>query len=361
MTSNPVKKPGWASQLHFMDGLLIFVPVTIAFYYLKLDPLITFIATAGSIVALSHVIVEATGIIAQRVSNTISALLNATFGNAIEFMIAVFALRQGLIDLVKASIIGSIMVNVLLLIGLSMVFGGLKYKEQTFNKESAGVSSTMLIIVVVGLILPSMFDLVRGTPIPAVSISVSIVLGIVYILSLVYTLVTHKHLFTVEREVKQQSQTHRWPTYTAIIVLMLAIGMASYVSYLLVETVNPMITHVNLTQKFIGLVIVALLTNVPEHVSAIIFARKNNMTLSLEIGMSSAIQIALFVVPVLVLISTAITGNALDLVFGPFLLAAIVVTAMIANYISTDGICHWLEGVQLIAVYILISIAFYYI
>jgi len=352
---------GIFSRLHFMDLLLIFVPLSIGTYYGGVHPIIVFTLAAVGIAGLSHVIVESTGIVAQRASNTISALINATFGNAIEFMIAIFSLKQGLVELVKASIIGSIIVNVLLLIGLSMVFGGLKYKEQKFNKDSAGVSSTMLIIVVVGLVLPSMFNLVENKPVQAVSVAVSIVLGIVYILSLFYTLGTHKHLFIVEREVSPKPLAHRWPFATAIVALLISVGLASFTSDILVKTINPVIDKLHLTQQFVGLVIVALLTNIPEHLSAIIFARKNNMTLSLEIGMSSALQIALFVVPILVLISTALTGTTLNLVFGPFALAALVVTAMIANYISSDGICHWLEGAQLTAVYILIAIAFYFI
>jgi len=144
-------------------------------------------------------------------------------------------------------------------------------------------------------------------------------------------------------------------------VLLVAVGVGSYESYILVNTVTPLIGDMGLTQRFVGLVLIALLTNISEHISAISFARKNNMTMSLEIGMSSALQIALFVVPVLVLLSTALTGNAMDLVFGPFSLVALVMTAMIANYLSSDGICHWLEGVQLISVYLLIAIAFYFI
>jgi Ca2+:H+ antiporter len=219
----------------------------------------------------------------------------------------------------------------------------------------------MLIIVVVGQVLPSMFQLVQGRNIPSMSIAVSIILGIVYILSLFYTLVTHKHLFTVERDVTARSKPQRWTFTAAIAALLIAIGLASFISDILVNTVNPLITTIGLTEQFVGLVLVAVLTNIPEHVSAIIFARRNNMTLSLEIGMSSALQIALFVVPVLVLLSTALTGSHLDLVFGPFSLAALVVTAMIANYISSDGVCHWLEGAQLTAVYILIAIAFFFI
>lgn len=348
-------------RFHALDFFLVFIPLSILSYYLELNPIITFIITGAAIVGISHIIVETTHIIAQHVSTTVSALINASFGNAIEFFIAIFALRQGLVDMVKASMVGSIIINVLLLIGLSMFFGGLKYKEQTFNKDSAGVSSTMLIIVVVGLVLPSMYDMLQTNPAPSMSLAVSIVLGIVYVLSLIYTLFTHKHLFIVERESPSKPLQRPWSLRAAIIILFITIGLASFESYLLVDTINPLINDMGLTERFAGLVLIAFLTNISEHISAINFARRDNMTMSLEIGMSSALQIALFVVPVLVLLSTALTGNAMDLVFGPFSLVALVMTAMIANYLSSDGICHWLEGIQLIAVYILIAIAFYFI
>jgi Ca2+:H+ antiporter len=349
------------SRFHVLDAFLLFVPVSIVLYYVKVPAIYTFLTTAAAIIGLSHIIVETTGIISQRVSSTISALINATFGNAIEFFIAVFSLRQGLVELVKASIIGSIMLNVLFLIGLSMFMGGLKYKEQRFNKDSAGLSSTMLIIMVAGLVLPSMYSILVGKPAHAMSLAVAVVLGIVYILSLIYTLVTHKHLFIVEREAPPEPSFHPWTLTTAIVLLFVAIALGSFESYLLVETVTPLISSFNLTQTFMGLVVIAILTNLPEHVSAVGFARRNNMTLSLEIGMSSALQIALFVVPVLVLLSTALTGTPLDMVFSPFALIALVVTAMLANFISADGLCHWLEGAQLIAVYILMAIGFYFI
>jgi Ca2+:H+ antiporter len=350
-----------STRFHILDSFLLLIPVSILLYYLGFNPVITFIVTAAAIIGVSHIIIEVTGIISQRVSTTISALINATFGNAIEFFIAVFSLRQGLVELVKFSIVGSIMLNVLFLIGLSMFTGGLKYKEQRFNKDSAGLSSTMLIIMVAGLVLPSMYSMLVGKSAHSMSLAVSIVLGIVYILSLIYTLVTHKHLFVVERSTPSPPSYRPWTLRSAVLLLFLAIGFASYESYLLVETITPVINSLNLTETFVGLVVVAFLTNLPEHVSAVGFARRNNMTLSLEIGMSSALQIALFVVPVLVLLSTGLTGNSLDLVFSPFALIALVMTAMIANYIGSDGICHWLEGVQLMAVYVLIAIAFFFI
>ncbi|MFH1169902.1 MAG: calcium/proton exchanger [Chloroflexota bacterium] len=341
-------------------ALIIFVPVSFVFYYLHANVILTFVSIAAATAAITYLMAESTTIIARRVSNTTSALINASFGNAVEFFVAIFALREGLVDMVKASITGSVVINVLLLIGVAMLSGGLKYKEQRFNRDSAGLYSTMLIVVVVGLALPSIYSMVVAKPARSMSIAVSIILGIIYLLSLLYTLVTHKHLFVVERS-GLYAGDDRWSTRSAVAILLAATLLVSFESSLLVNTITPLIRQTQVTQTFMGLVVIALITNIPEHISAIGFARKNNMTLSLEIGMSSALQIALFVVPLLVAFSSIIVGNALDLVFSPFELVAVVITAMVANYISADGVCHWLEGTQLIAVYLLIAIAFYFL
>jgi Ca2+:H+ antiporter len=354
----PKKKHGF--PLHILDTFLLFIPVSIIIFYLKGNTTVTFITAALSIIGVTHLLAESTGIVAQRVSTAISALINATFGNVLEFMIAIFALQKGLVQLVRASIVGSIIINVLLLIGLSMVAGGLKYKEQKFNKDSAGLSSTMLIIAVVGLAMPTLYNMVVGAPEKSMSFTVSIILGIIYLLSLVYTFGTHRHLFTVARNVPDE-KTGRWTPRLAIIILIISTIVAGFESNILVESVTPLVSKTRLTETFLGLVFVALLTNIPEHVSAMTFARRNNMTLSLEIGMSSALQIALFVVPVLVLVSSTMAGGTIDLVFGPFEITAVLITAMLANYIGSDGICHWVEGAQLIAVYLLIAVAFYFL
>lgn len=347
------------SWIHSPGPLLLIVPVSFLLYYLHANTLLTFLVIAAAAAAITRVMAESTGIIASRVSNTVAALVNVTFGNAVEFFVAIFALRQGLVQMVKASIIGSIIINVLLLVGLAMFIGGLKYQEQKFNKDSSGLYSTMLMVVVVGLGLPSMYAIIVAKPV-SMSLPVSVVLGTIYILSLLYTLVTHKHLFIVERDVPHEDYS-RWSTLIAAAVLIGATVLLGFESLLLVNTIEPVIKSTGLTQTFIGLVVIALLTNVPELLTAITFASRDNMTLSLEIGMSSALQIALFVVPVLVLVSSAVTGNTLDLVFTPFELVAVVITAMLANYIGSDGVCHWVEGAELVAVYMLIAIAFYFI
>ena len=253
---------------------------------------------------------ESTSIIANRVSSTISALINATFGNAVELFIAIFSLRAGLLLLVTASITGSIILNVLLLIGLAMLAGGIKFKEQKFNKDSAGLSSTMLFVAVVGLGLPSMYKMVVGNPSREMSLGVSIILGIVYILSLVYTLITHKHLFVVERQAPEENHD-RWTEKGAILLLFVVTLLAGFESDILVHSITPLVGKTGFTEVFIGLVFVAILTNIPEISSAMAFSRKNHMTLSLEIGMSSALQIALFVVPILILISPLVDTRRL--------------------------------------------------
>lgn len=353
-----LKKQKW--HFHILDAFLIFVPISIIFYFLDVSAMLSFLTSAAALAGIAHLMAESTNVIAQRVSSTVSALINATFGNAVELFIAIFSLQAGLFELVKASITGSIILNVLLLIGLSMLAGGFKYKEQKFNKDSAGLSSTMLIVAVVGLALPSMYSMIEGAPARQMSLAVSIILGIVYLLSLIYTLVTHRHLFVVERHAPAENHI-RWSEKSAIAVLMGATMLASFESSFLVSSVQPIIEETGFTESFMGLIFVAFLTNIPEMSSAMAFARKNNMTLSLEIGMSSALQIALFVVPVLVLISPLLVGVGLDLVFTPFELIAMVITAMIANYIGSDGICHWVEGAQLLAIYLLVATAFYFL
>ncbi len=344
----------------YIDILLIFIPISAVLHYLHISNVSVLLTAALAIVALTHLMASSTAIIAAHVSNTVSALLNATFGNAVELFIAIFALHSGLVDMVKASIVGSIVINVLLLIGLAMIAGGLKYKEQKFNKDSAGLSSTMLIIVVVGIALPSVYGMMQGESTAAMSEAVSVILGIIYLLGLLYMLVTHKHLFVVEHVAEEPKVGRRFPG-AAVTILLASTLLVGFESNLLVSTIEPVILQTGLTETFIGLVFISLLTNVPEHLSAISFARRNNMTLSLEIGLNSATQIALFVVPILVLVSHTWMNVPLNLVFTPFELAAVMITAIIANAISPDGVCHWLEGAQLVAIYLLIATAFYFL
>jgi len=335
----------------------IFIPISIWLYLAHFNPISVLTTAALAIIPLTYHIAKSTQQLSLRTNTVVGSLLNATFGNAIELMIAIFAIQAGLVEMVKASIIGSIILNILLLIGLSILFGGLKYREQTFNRDSAGVASTMLLIAVAGLSLPTIYVVITGKSAIIMSRAVSITLGITYLLSLVFVLFTHRHLFVAKRDAIEQLI---WDVRKSVLVLLLSTGLAALESHILVDALQPIIDAAHLHETFVGLVIIAIITNVPEHLAAIRYGRRNNITLSLEIGMNSAIQIALFVAPILVFISPLLAVE-MSLAFAPFQMVAMILTVMIINYIGADGICNWLEGVQLVAVYIIIAIAFYFI
>lgn len=344
------------SWLYFLF-LIIFVPLSIFLYFNHANPLLTGVLTLLAIIPITNLIAKATHELSLRTSTAMSSLVNATFGNSIEFMIAIFAIRAGLVEMVKASIIGSIVLNILLLIGLSMLFGGLQFREQTYNRDSVGVGSTMLLIAVAGLALPSIYTLVTGKSVVLMSQAVSITLALTYLFSLVFVLFSHRYLFVTNLDIKEEPGLGLWE---AIIVLIVGMALAAIESNLLVGVIKPILATTALSETFTGLVVVAVVTNIPENVTAIRYALRDNITLSLEIGMNSAIQIALFVAPVLVFASPLL-GAEMTLAFPAFQVMAIILSVMIFNYVGNGGACNWLEGLQLVAVYMLIAIAFYFV
>ena len=339
--------------------LLLFVPVSLGLAFANASPVLVFIAAALALIPLTHLLAHAIEDLAHGSSPALSAFLNASFGNAIEFLIAIFALRNGLVEVVQASIIGSIIMTSLLVIGLSMFFGGLRFKEQRFNTDSAGVASTMLLIAIAGLAMPGIYSYTLGKPPQELSLWVSGILGAIYLLSLVFIFITHKYLFVVARHVPEDKP--RWSTRTAASMLVVSILAIAVESNLLVESIEPVTQSLHLSQTFIGLIVIAILTNIPELSSALSFARKGNIDLSLDIGMSSAIQIALFVVPILVFGSILLGEGQLTLVFSLFQLVSVVLAVMIVNYLSNDGVCNWLEGAQLVSVYLIIAAVFFFV
>jgi Ca2+:H+ antiporter len=341
--------------------LLLFVPVSAACHLLRGPDILIFITSVCALVPLARYLGRATESVALQSNHTVGGLMNATFGNLIELFISIFAIRHGLIAVVKASIIGSIIANLLLLIGLAMFFGGLKYSEQRFNRYSAGVSSTMLIICVVGLAIPSVYSRAgAGDSLPVLSGVVSCLLAAIYVCGLAFALVTHRHLFDTSDELKAAGEEPEWPLGKAALILLAASVVAAYEAELLVSRIETAMKVFHFTHAFVGAVIVAIVTNIAEKTNAIIFARKNNVNLSIEIGTSSAIQIALFVVPILVL-SSLVMGCMFFLDFSAFELIAMVLAVTIVNSLAPDGRCNWLEGAQLIAVYLIIATAFFFI
>lgn len=337
--------------------LFVFIPLSIWLSRINFNPIVVAAVTILAILPVTRLMAKSTEELSLRTSPIVGSLLNATFGNAVEFMIAVFAIKAGLVEMVKASLAGSIVLNVLSLIGLSMIFGGIRYREQTFNRDAAGVASTMLLVAVAGLSLPTIYSVITGKATVVMSYAVSVTLGVTYLLSMVFVLITHRHLFEARRDVADEPT---WGVTRALSVLVLTTAVAALESEVLVDGLRGIIQTTNLHEVFIGMVLVAMITNIPEHMAAIRYGLKDNITLSLEIGMNSATQIALFVAPILVLVSPLL-GTQLSLSFAPFQMVAMILAVMIINYIGSDGVCNWLEGVQLVAVYIIIGIAIYFI
>lgn len=355
---------GRASALQIsIYSLLIFIPIALLVKLLHLGELWLFITAAAGIVPLAKVLGTATEELAVRVGPGIGGLLNATFGNAVEMIIAFFALQAGLYEVVKASITGSILGNVLFVLGVAIFMGGLGRERQTFNRTAASAVSTQLTLAVAGLIVPAAFILTSraGEVSPQLaeqlSIGVAFVLLISYIAQLFFFLRTHKHLYSEGEEVSMHGGA--WSISHAVIVLVATTVIVAFMSELLVEGVEYLTTQLGLTELFVGVILVALIGNAAEHLTAVIVAMKDKMDLAVNIAMGSALQVALFVAPVLVLIGFFIS-RPLDLVFNVFEVVALGVMLLIASAITQDGESNWFEGLQLMAAYALLAVAFFF-
>ncbi|HWR27087.1 MAG TPA: calcium/proton exchanger [Candidatus Thermoplasmatota archaeon] len=342
--------------------LLAFIPVSILLYVFTKEDSIIFITSVLAIVPLARIMGYTTKEISLQTNPTVSGLFSATFGNAIELIIAILALNAGLIQVVQASIIGSIIGNILLLVGLSIFAGGIRYKNQRFNNETIAVSSTMLIIVVAGLAIPSVYEIVtpKNPQILLLSSAVAIVMALIYLAGLFFSLRTHKDLFDASDEIKATQERPTMSRRLAALILFLTIVVVTFESEILVSTIEHAAQAIGLSQVFIGLVVIAIITNIAEISTAVHFSVRNKLDVSIEIGLSSAIQIALFVVPILMLVSQ-VFNFGFTLVFTPFEILAVILAVLIVNYLSADGRCNWLEGAQLISVYSIIAIAFFFV
>ena len=352
-----------------LNWLLIFIPLTIiSEYLLPLSPTLLFIFSCLSIIPLAGWLGKATEHIAEKTGEGIGGLLNATFGNAAELIIAVIALRAGLTDVVKASITGSIIGNILLVLGGSFLAGGLKYKTQHFNLLGARTTSSMLTLASIGLIFPALFHYFGGSNNSAreadLSFEIAIVLVITYGLSLFFSLRTHKQLFVgsaAESAELTDKKKSSWKLNKSLATLAVATFFIAWMSEILVGSVEHAAQSMGMTSVFIGVIVVAIIGNAAEHSTAIVMAVKNRMDLSLGIAVGSSIQVALFVAPMLVFASYFFGPKPMDLVFTPIEVLAITFSALINEQITSDGESNWLEGVQLISVYIIIALVFYFL
>lgn len=348
----------------WLDLLLIFVPVTIVLALIQSDHLGVFLSAAVAIIPLAGLLGRATEHLTAHVGAGVGGLLNASLGNAAELIIALAALREGLHDVVKASLTGSILGNILLVLGASMLAGGLKYERQKFNQTAAGLGASLLLLSAVGLIIPALFHLTASDRGPIVerelSLEISVVLFAIYVMHLVFSLRTHRHFYRGDDEGTSHSGEKLWSRGQAIAVLAVATILVAVMSEFLVGALEHAAQTLGLTQIFVGVVLVALVGNAAEHSTAVMVAMKNKMDLALGIAIGSSLQIALLVAPVLVFASYLFDAP-LDLIFTPFEVAAVTISVLIVGFVSMDGESHWMEGVMLVGVYTMLAIAFYFL
>ncbi len=340
---------------------LVFVPISFVGVYLDFSQTWIFILSALAIIPLAGLMGEATEEISFYSGPRIGGFLNATFGNATELIIAFFAMKAGLFDVVKASIAGSVIGNVLLVLGLSMLAGGLKYKTQRFNPKTLDVSASMLLFAVIGLVIPAVFTHtvkpeLLTTRYEGLSVVVAIIMIAIYILSLVFSFYTHKDLYFVAPE---EESNPSWSLKKAIIVLIGATVFIGIESEFFVGAVEPMSESLGLSEFFIGIILVPIIGNAAEHSTAVIMAIKNRMDVAVEIALGSSLQMILFVTPVLIFLS--LLFSPMSIVFNTFELIALIFAVLIANKVAGDGESNWLEGVQLVAVYVIIAASFFVI
>ncbi|HEV8715356.1 MAG TPA: calcium/proton exchanger [Candidatus Binatia bacterium] len=350
--------------------LLVFVPVSIVLELLHADPSWIFVASALAIIPLAGLMGRATEHLAEQMGAGLGGLLNASFGNAAELIIGIVALRAGLLDVVKASITGSIIGNVLLVLGASALAGGLKYQHQVFNRTAAGLGVTSLVLSAISLVVPALFHIVvAGDPKAheqELSLEIAVVMFVTYILSLVFALRTHKHLYS---GVPEEEEVHAadealgvtsWSRARSLVVLLVATAFVALMSEFLVGAVEHTAHHFGMPDVFVGVILVAIIGNAAEHSTAILMAMKNQMDLALNIAVGSSIQIALFVAPVLVF-AGYLFGQPMNLLFTEFEVMAVALSVGIVSLVAMDGESNWMEGVQLLAVYVILAIAFYFL
>jgi Ca2+:H+ antiporter len=355
-----------------LNWLLVFVPVAVV---LRIWPQLgsetaLFICSCLAVVPLAGWMGRATEELAEHLGHGIGGLLNATFGNAAELIIALMALSKGLTGVVKASITGSIIGNVLLVMGVSILAGGMKFREQRFNKTAARTSTTTLTLAAVALAIPTVFHVTAAghsggwNQITAqkLSLAIAIVLFVTYACMLGFELITHKQLYAGDPQVGGQGrkEVRGWSVSKSLLVLIVATSLVALMSEFLVGAVEAARATLGLTEVFVGVIVIAVIGNAAEHSTAVMMAMKNKMGLSLGIAVGSSLQIALFVAPVLVFFSY-LFGRPMDLEFTLPEVVAVIVAVHLIYQISGDGETNWLEGVQLLSVYLILGILFFYL
>jgi Ca2+:H+ antiporter len=353
-----------------------FIAVAVILELAHASATVIFLAAALGIIPTAALMGLATEELAARSGPGIGGFLNVTFGNAAELIIAIFLLAEGLQEVVKASIIGSILGNLLLVLGLSMFVGGLGREKQVFNRTAANAQAAMLFLAVAAILMPAIYALAVGAGLPGVddeiidfrsdleelSFALAIVLGLTYAAGLVFSMRTHKDIFNpVEAEGgPAHHEGYGWSVRKSIAMLAVAGAAVGLVSEILVGSISEASESIGISEFFVGIIIVAVVGNAAEHWVAVLVARKDKMDLAVNIAIGSAAQIALFVAPILILLSFVIGPNPMPLVLNGFELGAVLIAVLIAAYVTQEGESNWWEGLQLLSVYVVLALAFLY-
>ena len=350
--------------MKYLNILLIFIPVTLAGKMMGVSDTLLFVCSSLAIIPLAGLMGMSTDVISCYAGQKIGGLLNATFGNATELIIAFIAMKEGMFDVVKASLAGSVIGNILLVLGMSMLVGGLKYKTQTFNRNSINITSSMLLFALLGLSIPAIFthtfpESSLNTEFEGLSVLIALLMLLIYIMQFVFSFVTHRYLYAETIIAGDNEEKPKMKLSYAIGLLIASTICIAVISEVFVGTIEPMAESAGLHKTFVGIILVPIIGNAAEHSSAIIMAYKDKMNAAVEISLGSSLQIILFVVPVLILLSLLFTP--MSIVFTPFELVALTASVLIANRVAADGESNWLEGLQLVAVYAIIGAAFFFV
>ncbi len=345
--------------MKYLKILLICLPVSFVGYFLKWNATVMFFLSCASIIPLAGYLGAATEEIAAYTGPKFGGFLNATFGNATELIISFFAIKAGLFDVVKASLAGSVLGNILLVLGCSIFVGGLKHKELKYDSQLGTFTATMLLFAVIGLSLPAVFtwntpeNLITSRYENLSSIT-SIIMLLIYVIGMIYSFRTQKDLYGVEHAEDIDS---KWSLPFSIFVLAIATVFIAVESELLVDSIEPMTKLAGISQMFVGIILIPIVGNAAEHTTAIIMALKNKMDISIEIAVGSSLQIALFVIPVSVLVS--LLFSPMSIIFKPVELFLFGSSVLIANQVVKSGKTNWMEGLKLMSIYMIAAIGFF--
>lgn len=348
-------------NLKLQNILLLFVPVSFIIDLSGGSRLFLFAATCLSVIPLAGMLGDITEQISLVTGPKAGGLLNATTGNIPELFIGIFSIRAGMFSLVKASIVGSICGNMLLVLGFSIFFGGLKFKSQSFDKAVARTNFGMLFLALIGFIIPTAYGLLdsgASSNIYGLSFGISIILIAIYLIGLFYSLHTGRNVF-IKSEDGKQIEKAKWKIQRSLLYLILCSGILAYESGLLVDSIESIKNVYSISEVFLGIVVIPIIGNIAEYTSAVMMAMKNKVNLSIEIAVGSGMQMALFVAPVLILLST-FWGLKMGLTFSLFQIITVTCSIGLSLYIFQDGKTNWLEGVELLSAYIIVALAYFF-